>query len=926
MTQSVPENPFVLVDGSSYLFRAFHAPPHLTNSKGEPTGAIYGVVNMLRSLLKRYKPENMAVVFDAKGKTFRNDLYDAYKANRPPMPDDLREQIEPLHEIVKAMGLPLLCIDGVEADDVIGTLASQAGNEGRFTLISTGDKDMAQLVNEHVMLINTMTDTLLDEQGVKRKFGVTPEQIIDYLALMGDSSDNIPGLPKVGEKTAQALLQGIASINELYEDLDAVTKLGFRGAKTMPKKLLEYEEQLLLSRQLATIKCDVELDFTPEQLAIAPADGDRLAELYGQCEFRRWLEELLEKGAATDQALGLQHTAAETSEGPETVVAREAYKTLLTESEVNDYLTRLATVDHFAFDTETTSLNYMEAELVGVSLSAQKGEGIYIPVGHDYMEAPEQVNRDWLLEKLKPLLEAEQPAKVGQNLKYDAHVLRRYGVRLAGIKNDTMLASYVFNSVGSRHDMDTLSLQYLNHKPIKFEEVAGKGAKQLTFNQVALEQAAPYAAEDADVTLRLHQILWQQIEQTDPDLLAVLTDIEVPLISVLTDMEQYGVKIDADMLGKQSQEITKLLTQYEREAFAIADQEFNLGSPKQLQQILFEKLQLPVVKKTPKGAPSTAEDVLHELAHDYPLPDVILKHRSMSKLKSTYTDKLPKMINRATGRVHTSYQQAVAATGRLSSTDPNLQNIPIRTEQGRRVRQAFVPQAGYKMVAIDYSQIELRIMAHLSQDKALLKAFAEGQDIHRATAAEVFSCELDEVSTEQRRRAKAVNFGLIYGMSAFGLARQLDIPRHEAQHYMDKYFERFPGVLNYMEQTRQQAKQQGYVKTLFGRRLPLPDIKASNGARRKAAERAAINAPMQGTAADIIKRAMISVDQWIAGEQCQQDVRMLMQVHDELVFEIAEAKADEYILALTRVMEQAAELDVPLIAEAGVGDNWDQAH
>ncbi|WP_404400919.1 DNA polymerase I [Idiomarina seosinensis] len=923
MTQSVPENPFVLVDGSSYLFRAFHAPPHLTNSKGEPTGAIYGVVNMLRSLLKRYKPENMAVIFDAKGKTFRNDLYDEYKANRPPMPDDLRQQIEPLHQIIKAMGLPLLCIDGVEADDVIGTLAKEAGDEGRFTLISTGDKDMAQLVNEHVMLINTMTDTLLDVDGVKNKFGVSPAQIIDYLALMGDSSDNIPGLPKVGEKTAQALLQGIESIDAIYQDLEAVSGLGFRGAKTMPQKLQDYKDQLLLSRRLATIKCDVELDFSPQQLTIAPADSDRLAELYGQCEFRRWLGELLEKGAATDQALGVEQSQ---NDAPQTQITRDGYKTLLTEAEVTSYLTQIATAECFAFDTETTSLNYMNAELVGVSLSAEEGEGVYIPVAHDYMEAPAQVSRSWLLEQLKPLLEAEKPAKVGQNLKYDAHILRRYDIRLAGIKSDTMLASYVFNSVASRHDMDTLSLQYLNHKPIKFEEIAGKGAKQLTFNQIALEQAAPYAAEDADVTLRLHNILWQQLEQTDTDLLAVLTDIEVPLVPVLTDMEQYGVKIDAGMLAQQSQEISKLLAEYEKEAFVIAAQEFNLGSPKQLQQILFEKLQLPIIKKTPKGAPSTAEDVLHELAHDYPLPDVILKHRSLSKLKSTYTDKLPKMINPATGRVHTSYQQAVAATGRLSSTDPNLQNIPIRTEQGRRVRQAFVPQAGYKMVAIDYSQIELRIMAHLSQDKALLKAFAEGKDIHQATAAEVFSCSLDEVSGEQRRRAKAVNFGLIYGMSAFGLARQLDIPRHEAQHYMDKYFERFPGVLNYMEQTREQAKQQGYVKTLFGRRLPLPDIKASNGARRKAAERAAINAPMQGTAADIIKRAMILVDQWIAENQCQQDVRMLMQVHDELVFEISEAKADDYIVALTEVMERAASLDVPLIAEAGVGDNWDQAH
>ena len=923
MTKSVPENPFVLVDGSSYLFRAFHAPPHLTNSKGEPTGAIYGVVNMLRSLLKRYKPENMAVVFDAKGKTFRSDIYAEYKAHRPPMPDDLRSQIEPLHDIVRAMGLPLLCIDGVEADDVIGTLATQAGEEGRFTLISTGDKDMAQLVNEHVMLINTMTDTLLDEAGVKQKFGVEPNQIIDYLALMGDSSDNIPGLPKVGEKTAQAMLQGIPSIDAIYEDIDAVTQLSFRGAKSMPAKLTEFRDQLLMSRELATIKCDVELEFSPQQLAIEPADNKKLAELYGQCEFRRWLGELHESGAATDQALGIE---AGESDGPETSISHDDYKTLFTEQEVRDYLETLQQAEYFAFDTETTSLKYMEAELVGVSLAVKAGEGVYIPVAHDYMEAPDQVDRAWLLEQLKPLLEAETPQKVGQNLKYDAHILRRYGIRLGGIKNDTMLASYVFNSVGSRHDMDTLSLQYLNHKPVKFEDIAGKGAKQLTFNQIALDQAAPYAAEDADVTLRLHDVLWNKVKDTSDELMSVLCDIEVPLIPVLTDMEEYGVKIDADMLAQQSHDIEQLLTEYERKAFDIAGEEFNLGSTKQLQQILFEKLELPVIKKTPKGAPSTAEDVLHELAHDYPLPDVILRHRSLSKLKSTYTDKLPKMINPDTGRVHTSYQQAVAATGRLSSTDPNLQNIPIRTEEGRRVRKAFIAESGYKVVAIDYSQIELRIMAHLSQDKALLTAFAEGKDIHRATAAEVFSCSLDEVTDEQRRRAKAVNFGLIYGMSAFGLARQLDIPRYEAQHYMDRYFERFPGVLNYMEETRKLAKEQGYVKTLYGRRLPLPDIKASNGARRKAAERAAINAPMQGTAADIIKRAMLAVDEWIAKQQCQDDVRMLMQVHDELVFEIAEQKIDTYVKKLSDVMEQAASLDVPLIAEAGVGINWDEAH
>ena len=924
MAQTVPENPFILVDGSSYLFRAFHAPPHLTNSAGEPTGAVYGVVNMLRSLLKRYKPSHMAVVFDAKGKTFRSDIYDEYKAHRPPMPDDLRTQIEPLHAIVKAMGLPLLCVEGVEADDVIGTLAKQAGDKGRFTLISTGDKDMAQLVNDHVMLINTMTDTLLDESGVIEKFGVKPNQIIDYLALMGDSSDNIPGLPKVGEKTAQAMLQGIPSIDKIYEDIDAVTELGFRGAKSMPKKLEEFKDQLLMSRELATIKCDVELECAPDALTIEPADTDQLQTLYGKMEFRRWLNELLETGAATDQALGEASPAEEQSE--QFSVNRDAYKTLFNEEEVSDYIEQLKSADVIAFDTETTSLNYMEAQLVGVSFSIVEGEAVYIPVAHDYVGVEEQVDRDWLLKVLKPLLEDSSIAKVGQNLKYDAHILRRYGIKLRGIKNDTMLASYVYNSVGSRHDMDTLSLQYLNHKPIKFEEIAGKGAKQLTFNQIELAQAAPYAAEDADITLRLHHILWDKVHQTGEQLASVLTDIEVPLVSILTDMEEYGVKVDAEMLGKQSEEIANKLDELEQKAFEIAGEEFNLGSPKQLQQILFEKLELPVIKKTPKGAPSTAEEVLQELAHDYPLPDVILQHRSLAKLKSTYTDKLPRMINPDTGRVHTSYQQAVAATGRLSSTEPNLQNIPIRTPEGRRVRQAFVAEEGFTVVAIDYSQIELRIMAHLSQDASLLRAFAQGQDIHRATASEVFGCSLEEVTDEQRRRAKAVNFGLIYGMSAFGLSRQLDIPRHEAQAYMDKYFERFPGVLEYMENTRETAKKQGYVSTLFGRRLPLPEIKASNGARRKAAERAAINAPMQGTAADIIKRAMIKVGDWIDEKGCQSDVRMLMQVHDELVFEIRTEHAESYAKALADVMGEAADLDVPLLAEYGFGANWDEAH
>ncbi|OZB05849.1 MAG: DNA polymerase I [Idiomarina sp. 34-48-12] len=921
-TPSVPENPFILVDGSSYLFRAFYAPPHLTNSAGEPTGAIYGVVNMLRSLLKKYKPSHMAVVFDAKGTTFRNEIYAEYKAHRPPMPDDLRQQIEPLHKIVKALGLPLLCIDDVEADDVIGTLAEQASKEGRFTLISTGDKDMAQLVNDHVMLINTMTDTLLDYDGVVAKYGVKPEQMIDLLSLMGDSSDNIPGLPKVGEKTALAMLQGMESIDAMLADPDAIAKLDFRGAKSMPDKLRENQDILLMSRELATIKLDVPLEFRPDQLTIEPSNRDELIELYKLCEFRRWLAEILDEGAATDQALG---EASPSTTANETPVSHDDYETVTTKERFEHWVKQLEQAEFFAFDTETTSLNYMEAELVGLSFAMKPGQACYIPVAHDYPGAPDQLDRTWVLEQLKPLLESEQPKLIGQNLKYDSHILRRYNIRVGAIHNDTMLASYVFNSVGSRHDMDTLSLQYLGHKAISFEDIAGKGAKQLTFNQIGLEQAAPYAAEDADVTLQLHHKLWHEVSQVK-ELLSVLQTIELPLLPILVEMEQRGVQIDAPLLAKQSHEIAMELQQLEKAAYDIAGEEFNLSSTKQLQTILFEKLQLPILKKTPKGAPSTAEEVLQELALDYPLPDVIMRHRGLSKLKSTYTDKLPKMVNPRTHRIHTSYHQAVTATGRLSSSDPNLQNIPIRTEAGRRVRKAFTAPAGYKIMAIDYSQIELRIMAHLSQDPALVEAFSKGRDIHKATASEVFGVALEQVTSEQRRRAKAVNFGLIYGMSAFGLARQLDIPRQEAQDYMDKYFDRFPGVLKYMEDTRAQAKRDGYVETIYGRRLQLPEIKSQNGMRRKAAERAAINAPMQGTAADIIKHAMIAVADYITTQVPKQDLYMIMQVHDELVFEVREDKIFEYQKKLVEIMEHAAELKVPLIAEAGVGNNWDEAH
>lgn len=910
----VADNPLILVDGSSYLFRAFHAPPHLTNSNGEPTGAVYGVVNMLRSLINRFKPTQMAVIFDAKGKTFRSDMYSEYKANRPPMPDDLRVQIKPLHQIIKALGLPLICVEGVEADDVIGTLAKQASEQNRHVLISTGDKDMAQLVNPHVTLINTMTDTIMDESGVEDKFGIGPELIIDYLALMGDKVDNIPGLPGVGEKTALAMLQGIGSMEKLYQDPDKVASLSFRGAKTMPKKLRENENEAKLSYRLATIKTDVELELTHQELNIEAPDQNQLIELYKAMEFKRWLSDVI----------GQQDTKAqsEVEEISEKVAGN--YSCILDKTEFNLWLAKLQNAQLIAFDTETTSLNYMQAEIVGVSFAVEAGEAAYVPVAHDYEDAPTQLDRDWVLEQLKPLLEDPNKAIVGQNLKYDKHVLANYDIDLKGISHDSMIESYVYNSVGTRHDMDSLALKYLGHKNISFEEIAGKGAKQLTFNQIHLDTAAPYAAEDADITLQLHQKLWGLLAKDDK-LKTVYQTIELPLIPVLSKIEQNGVLIDSYQLSKQSEDILIRLAKLEEQAHEIAGEKFNLSSTKQLQKILFEQLNHPVIKKTPKGAPSTAEEVLQELALDYPLPKVIIEYRGLAKLKSTYTDKLPLMVANKTGRVHTSYHQAVTATGRLSSTDPNLQNIPIRNEEGRKVRKAFVARDGYKIVAADYSQIELRIMAHLSGDKGLLTAFSEGKDIHKATAAEVFNTDLDKVSSEQRRSAKAINFGLIYGMSAFGLSRQLGIPRGEAQKYMDLYFERYPGVLKYMESTRAFAEEHGYVETIFGRRLQLPDIKARNGAVRKAAERAAINAPMQGTAADIIKYAMIQVDQWIA-EQNNQDVIMVMQVHDELVFEIKASAVESAQAKIQQLMQDAAKLKVPLLVEAGVGENWDEAH
>ncbi|PSU69078.1 DNA polymerase I [Photobacterium phosphoreum] len=921
---TIPENPLILIDGSSYLYRAYHAAPNFTNSDGEPTGAIYGVVNMLRSMLRQFSTDRIAVIFDAKGKTFRDDIYPEYKANRPPMPEDLRGQIAPLHAVIKAMGLPLIAISGVEADDVIGTLATQASKQGMPVLISTGDKDMAQLVDQNVTLINTMTDVVMDSAGVVDKFGIGPELIIDYLALMGDKVDNIPGVPGVGEKTAKALLQGIGGLDTLYAKLDDIAPLGFRGSKTMAKKLLDNKESAYMSYKLATIKLDVELELAPEQLCKGVPDTDALTELFGKLQFRRWLTEMLD---GSDGRIVADESASTAPSEPKIIaptIDRSGYETVLDEASFNGWLTQLKNADVFAFDTETDGLDYMTANLIGVSFAVEEGKAAYVPVAHDYLDAPEQLDRDWVLAQLKPLLEDKNLAKVGQNLKFDASIVARYDIDMQGIKFDTMLESYVYNSVVGRHDMDSLALRYLEHKNISFEDIAGKGKKQLTFNQIDLEQAGPYAAEDADITLRLHNALYPKLE-ADDKLKKVFETIEMPLVPVLSRMERTGVYIDSMLLGAQSIELAQRLDEIEKLAYELADQEFNLSSPKQLQAILFEKMGLPVIKKTPSGTPSTNEEVLQELALDYPLPKLLLEYRGLAKLKSTYTDKLPKMVNAATGRVHTSYHQSGTVTGRLSSSEPNLQNIPVRNSEGRRIRQAFVAKPGYKILAVDYSQIELRIMAHLSGDQALLDAFREGKDIHAATAAEILGLAIDDVTTEQRRRAKAINFGLIYGMSAFGLAKQLDMGRNEAQDYMNVYFERYPGVLEYMESTRNSAAEQGYVETLFGRRLYLPDIKARNGLRRKAAERAAINAPMQGTAADIIKFAMIAVDEWVQ-QQPQGQVSLLMQVHDELVFEVEASVLDSVTAKVRQLMEQAATLAVPLIAETGYGDNWDQAH
>ncbi|MFO7528030.1 MAG: DNA polymerase I [Marinobacter sp.] len=899
--------PVVLVDGSSYLFRAYHALPPLTNSKNHPTGAIKGVISMIRRLEQDFPGSRMVVVFDAKGKTFRHEMYEEYKANRPPMPDDLAMQIRPIHEIVRAMGLPLLIVPEVEADDVIGTLANEATSKGIEVVVSTGDKDMAQLVSDHVTLINTMTETRMDREGVVEKFGVTPEQIIDYLALVGDKVDNIPGVNKCGPKTAVKWLQTYKDLDNLIEHADEIKgKIG--------EYLREAIETLPLSRELATIRTDVDLEFGLEDLKLREQDDDQLLDLFKEYEFRGWVNEL-ESDSRTDSK-----TANSDSPAPK----EKRYSVITDQGELDDWIKHLNASDLFAFDTETTSLRYIDAEIVGVSFAVEAGEAVYVPLAHDYMGAPEQLDRNKVLEQLKPLLEDPKPKKVGQNLKYDKNVLANHGIDLEGIAEDTMLESYVYNSVATRHDMDSLAREYLGEQTITYESIAGKGAKQLTFNQIDLEKAGPYAAEDADITLRLHQTLAPRLRETGK-LDSVYREIDLPLVPVLSRMEQRGTLISASVLRNHSQELAERMAELEKEAHEVAGETFNLGSTKQLQAIFYGKLGLPVIKKTPKGAPSTAEPVLQELAHEHELPRLILEHRSLSKLKSTYTDTLPELIHHRTGRVHTSYHQAVTATGRLSSSEPNLQNIPVRTEQGRRIRQAFIAPEGYKLVAADYSQIELRIMAHLSGDKGLINAFEHGEDIHKATAAEVFGVELKEVSSDQRRSAKAINFGLIYGMSAFGLSRQLGVERKLAQEYIDRYFERYPGVLKYMDNIRKQAHDDGFVETLFGRRLYLPEINARNKQMQQAAERTAINAPMQGTAADIIKRAMFEVDNWLRNEHAE-EARMTMQVHDELIVEVKDSALDKVRDGLVKRMSAAAKLAIPLVVDAGVGDNWDEAH
>ena len=908
----------VLVDGSSYLYRAFHALPPLTNSRGEPTGAVLGVLNMLLRMQREQNPELVAVVFDAPGKTFRDELFAEYKSHRPPMPDDLRSQIEPLIEAVQALGLPLLRIAGVEADDVIGTLAQRAVAAGMQVLISTGDKDMAQLVNERVTLVNTMTNSSLDRAGVKIKFDVYPEQIIDYLALVGDASDNIPGVPKVGPKTAAKWLNEYRTVDNLLEHQDRIEgKVG--------ESLRASTADLALSRELATIRCDVELEVGPEQLRRHEPDVAKLRELYTRLELRSLLKSLGDTTAASPPSSpsGPSSPSSPSSPSPAGWAPGRNYELVLAREQLDRWLDALRAADVFAFDTETTSLDYMQAEIVGVSFAVEPGAAAYVPLAHTYPGAPDQLNRAEVLGLLQPLLEDEHRGKLGHHLKYDAHVLRNHGIELRGMRFDTMLESYVLNSTATRHDLDSVAQLYLGVETIHYEDVAGKGAKQLNFSDVAVETAAEYSAEDSDVALRLHRTLWPRLEAV-PALARLYQEIEQPLVPVLLDMEHYGVLVDAQMLKRQSHELSRSLVDLEKRAHVAAAQPFNLESPKQLQEVLFGKLGLPVKRKTPTGQPSTAEDVLEELADEFELPRIILEYRGLAKLRSTYTDKLPEQVNPRTGRVHTSYHQAVAATGRLSSTDPNLQNIPIRTAEGRRIRQAFVAPPGHVLIAADYSQIELRIMAHLSGDAGLLDAFAHDRDIHQATAAEVFGVPSpDQVTPDQRRAAKAINFGLIYGMSAFGLARQLGIERGAAQQYVDLYFQRYPGVKRYMDETRAMAREQGFIETVFGRRLYLPEIQSRNAQMRQYAERSAINAPMQGTAADIIKRAMIEVHRWLFG---QPHARLMMQVHDELVLEVAEDRVDSVLAELRGHMVAAAELRVPLKVEVGVGKNWDEAH
>ena len=894
----------LLVDGSSYLYRAFHAMPALTNSKGVPTGAVYGITNMLKRILAEREPDYIAVVFDAKGKTFRDDLYDQYKATRPPMPDELRVQQQPIRDVVEALGIPLLEVSGVEADDVIGTLSREATAGGVRTLMSTSDKDMAQLVDEHVTMVNTMDGGALDPAGVEQKFGVPPSRIVDYLTLIGDTSDNVPGVPKVGPKTAAKWIAQYGSLDGVVEHAGEIKgKVG--------ESLREHLDQLPRSRELVTIRCDVDLGLGVADLVRREPDVARLRELYTDLEFKTWLAEILEAGGEDAAGDGGR-------DAPEI-----DYETVLDEARLDAWLAELEAAELFAFDTETTSLDYMQAQIVGVSFAVEPGRAAYVPLAHGYAGAPDQLDRDTVLERLRRLLEDPKRAKVGHNLKYDMSVLARHGIRLAGVEFDTMLESYVLDSTATRHDMDSLALKYLGHRTIHFEDVAGKGRNQLTFDQVALEEAGPYAAEDADVTVRLHRHLWPKLEG-ETRLAALFRDIEMPLVPVLSHIERTGVKVDARLLTQQSAEIAERLVEVEEAAYAQAGGPFNLGSPKQLQEILFERLELPVVAKTPKGQPSTAESVLQELAHDHALPHLILEHRALAKLRSTYLDALPNRIDPDTGRVHTSYHQAVASTGRLSSSEPNLQNIPVRRPEGRRIRRAFVAEEGCCLLAADYSQIELRIMAHLSGDEGLRRAFDSGEDVHRATAAEVFGVPLGEVSQDQRRNAKAINFGLIYGMSAFGLGRQLGIARAEAQEYVDLYFSRYPGVKAYMDRTREAAREAGYVETVYGRRLYLPEINSRNAQRRQYAERTAINAPMQGTAADIIKRAMLRVHDWL--ERDAVDARMIMQVHDELVLEVSEPAAEEVRGAVAALMREAADLEVPLEVDTGVGPNWDEAH